>query len=191
MLCSKPPSKTEKAKAAVADYVNTAAEKAAEMREEAADRASHRASYVADQSADARAAAAHRAAELRDRAAAASEKAGERASHLMERAAPAVDVAKERAAAAREAAAHGYDAAAPRVETARNTLVEDVLPKVAGAIATVAAGALSAKEQAAETAHRAPEAFAVLKGEATAKPKKRSNIIVKPSRSTTRISKRC
>jgi hypothetical protein len=48
-----------------------------------------------------------------------------------------------------------------------------VLPKVAGALASVAAGALAAKDQAAETAHRAPDAFAVLKGEANAKPKRK------------------
>ena len=58
---------------------------------------------------------------------------------------------------------------APKVETARETFVDDVLPKVAAALATDAAGAAAAKETATETAERAPDALAVLKGEAAVK----------------------
>ena len=58
---------------------------------------------------------------------------------------------------------------APKVEHARDTFVEDVLPKVASALAAIAAGAAAAKESAAEAADRAPDAYAVLKGDAVAK----------------------
>ncbi|MFZ1373706.1 MAG: hypothetical protein WAS01_07905, partial [Nostocoides sp.] len=74
------------------------------------------------------------------------------ATSLSDRAVPAVEVARERAAAAREAAQAGMEAAAPRVESARSALVDEVLPKVAGALASVAAGALAAKDQAADAA---------------------------------------
>ena len=44
-----------------------------------------------------------------------------------------------------------------------------MLPKVASALAAIAAGAAAAKESAAEAADRAPDAYAVLKGDAVAK----------------------
>ena len=44
-----------------------------------------------------------------------------------------------------------------------------MLPKIASALAAIAAGAAAAKETAAETADRAPDAYAVLKGDAVAK----------------------
>ena len=57
----------------------------------------------------------------------------------------------------------------PKVGQARDSFVEDVLPKIASALAAIAAGAAAAKETAAETADRAPDAYAVLKGDAVAK----------------------
>ena len=80
-----------------------------------------------------------------------------------------VDEAAPKLEAAREKAQGALDAAGPKVESARETIMDDVLPKVAAALATAAAGAASAKEQATEAAHRAPDAYAVLKGDAVAK----------------------
>jgi hypothetical protein len=82
-------------------------------------------------------------------------------------------VAKERAAdaaeVAREKAHEAAETIAPKVEHAREAFVEDVLPKLAGAVAAIAAGAAAARETAAEAAERAPDAYAVLKGDAVAK----------------------
>ena len=104
-----------------------------------------------DQAKDAVAAGADKAAELKV-------KAGE-----------AAEVARDTAGAVKEYAHEAAETLAPKVESARDTFVEDVLPKVASALATIAAGAAAAKESAAGAAERAPDAYAVLKGDAVAK----------------------
>ncbi len=86
-----------------------------------------------------------------------------------EKAADAAEVARETAGAVKEYAHEAAEAIAPKVEHARETFVDDVLPKVASALATIAAGAAAARESAAVAADRAPDAYAVLKGDAVAK----------------------
>jgi hypothetical protein len=85
------------------------------------------------------------------------------------KAAEAAEYAHGAAETAKEKAHHAAENLAPKVESAREVFVEDVLPKVVSAIAAVAAGAAAAKDTATETAERAPDAFAVLKGDAVAK----------------------
>ena len=79
------------------------------------------------------------------------------------------DRAQDAADTAREKAEEAYEALAPRVEHASETFTDDVVPKVMAALTAIAASAAAAKEQAAEAAERAPDAYAVLKGDATAK----------------------
>lgn len=153
-------SKTDQAKAVAGDYADAAAERAAAARDSLADHAS---------------AAGERAGHVRDNLA---EQALAGLALLAERSADARSVARDKAAVARDAAQHGVEAAAPHVESARSTLVDEVLPKVAGAIATVAAGALAAKDQASEAAHRAPDAYAVLKGDAKVKSGRSTKLLV-------------
>ena len=81
----------------------------------------------------------------------------------------AADVARQTAETVKAYAAEAPEAIAPRVEQVRETVVDDVLPKVASALAAIAAGAAAAKESAVEAAERAPDAYAVLKGDAVAK----------------------
>jgi len=81
----------------------------------------------------------------------------------------AAEVARETAETVKAYAAEAPEAIAPRVEQVREAFVDDVLPKVASALAAVAAGAAAAKESAVEAADRAPDAYAVLKGDAVAK----------------------
>ena len=106
---------------------------------------------------------------------------------VRERVSPAAEVAKHRAATAASSAKdwaqpridHGIEVAAPKlqgaveglapkVDTARDALVDSVLPKIADAIAALTAAKLSATE----TADRAPDALAVLKGDRVAKRRK-------------------
>ncbi|MGL4174686.1 MAG: hypothetical protein ACRCSN_01310 [Dermatophilaceae bacterium] len=112
---------------------------------------------------------------------------GERAAHVKDRAAEAVsvtadqyDAVRERASdvagSAREKAEEAADHVGPTVDQVKDSLgeakelfVEEVLPKLLAAAATVAAGAVAAKDQAVETADRAPEALAVLTGDAEVK----------------------
>ena len=96
-------------------------------------------------------------------------KAAEAASATAAGAASAKVKAVETAEVVREKAQEAAETLAPKVEQARETFVDDVLPKIAGAIAAVAAGAAAAKETAVEAADRAPDAYAVLKGDAVAK----------------------
>ncbi len=95
--------------------------------------------------------------------------ASARAAELKVKAAEAAESAKETAEVVKEKAAVAAETIAPKVEHARDTFVDDVLPKIAAALATIAAGAAAAKESAVETADRAPDAFAVLKGDAAVK----------------------
>ena len=104
-----------------------------------------------------------------DSAAEVKEKAAEAASATAAGAASAKVKAVETAEVVREKAQEAAETLAPKVEQARETFVDDVLPKIAGAIAAVAAGAAAAKESAVEAADRAPDAYAVLKGDAVAK----------------------
>jgi hypothetical protein len=102
-------------------------------------------------------------------AGAAAEAARERAHQAKDWAKPHVDHGIGLAAPRLERAVEGL---APRVDTARDRIVEDLLPKVAEAIAAVAAASTAARLAAEETVDRAPDAFAVLKGEALATPVK-------------------
>ena len=113
--------------------------------------------------------AAERAAELKVKAAEAAEAAAATAAAAKVKAAEAAEYAQGAAETAKEKAHHAAENLAPKVESAREVFVEDVLPKVVSAIAAVAAGAAAAKDTATETAERAPDAFAVLKGDAAAK----------------------
>jgi len=80
----------------------------------------------------------------------------------------AAAVARETAGTVKAYAAGVPDAMAPRVEHLRETFVDDVQPRVASTLAAIAAGAAAAKESAVEAAERAPDAYAVLKGDAVA-----------------------
>ena len=133
----------------------------------------------------ARAAFAEGLEKAQDHAATAADKATE----FQGRAQDAADVARGRAQEARvqaqDAAATARDKAhdfaeyaAPKVESAKDTFVDEVLPKVAQAIATVAAGAVAAKSAATEVAHNAPDAYSVLKGESAAKKKGRGKWVL-------------
>jgi hypothetical protein len=115
--------------------------------------------------------AADKAAELKVKAGGAATVTAASAVAAKEKAAETAEVVKEKAQEAAEAIA-------PRVEQARETFVDDVLPKVAGALATIAAGAAAARETAAVAAERAPDAYAVLKGDAVAKKSGRGRWIL-------------
>jgi hypothetical protein len=104
-----------------------------------------------------------------DKAAERKLKAGGAATVTAASAIAAKEKAAETAEVVKEKAQEAAEAIAPRVELARETFVDDVLPKVAGALATIAAGAAAARETAAVAAERAPDAYAVLKGDAVAK----------------------
>ena len=74
-----------------------------------------------------------------------------RAAELKEKAAPRVEHARD--------TARSYaDEAAPKVQDAKDTFVEEVVPKLASALATVLAGAAATKAAASEAADRALEA---------------------------------
>jgi hypothetical protein len=64
------------------------------------------------------------------------------------------------------------DQLGPRVDVARDTMVESWLPKVSAAIASAVAASAAAKDQVVEVSGRAPDAVAVLKGEAVVKQKR-------------------
>ena len=67
---------------------------------------------------------------------------------------------------------------APKVDTARDRIVDDLLPKVAEAIAAVAAASAAARANAADVADRSGGAYAVLKGEAVAKPRRKGKMLL-------------
>ena len=155
------PSKTDQAKDAVAagaekvtDGAQVAVDKAAELKVKAGEAA---------------AATANGAAVAKEKASDAATAGAAGASVAKEKASEAAEVARETAETMKEYAQVAAETLAPRVEHARDTFVEDVLPKVASALAAIAAGAAAAKESAAEAADRAPDAYAVLKGDAVAK----------------------
>ena len=104
-----------------------------------------------------------------DKAADLKVKAGVAAAATAIGAAVAKEKATDAAEVAREKAHEAAETMAPKVEHAREAFVEDVLPKLASAVAAIAAGAAAARETAAEAAERAPDAYAVLKGDAVAK----------------------
>jgi colicin import membrane protein len=104
-----------------------------------------------------------------DKAADLKVKAGVAAAATAVGAAVAKEKATDAAEVAREKAQEAAETIAPKVEHAREAFVEDVLPKLASAVAAIAAGAAAARETAAEAAERAPDAYAVLKGDAVAK----------------------
>ena len=113
--------------------------------------------------------AADKAAELKVKAGEAATATAAGAVVAKEKAAEAAEAARETAEAVKEYAHEAAEAIAPKVEQARETFVDDVLPKGAGALAEIAAGAAAARESAVEAADRAPDAYAVLKGDAVAK----------------------
>ena len=113
--------------------------------------------------------AADKAAELKVKAGEAATATAAGAVVAKEKAADAAEVARETAETVKEYAQEAAETLAPKVEHARETFVDDVLPKVASALAAIAAGAAAARESAAEAADRAPDAYAVLKGDAVAK----------------------
>lgn len=133
------------------------------------DAATSAASAVSEGADAARGTAADRAELARERAEQARERAAELRETAAERGAELRDQAYDLADAVNDRAHRFADAAAPKVESARSAFVEDVLPKVAEAVATLAAGAAAAKSTASDTAHRAPDALAVLKGDAAVK----------------------
>src|SRR5689334_1045687 len=137
------PSTTDKAKDAVA----TGAEKVTDGAQVAADKA----------------------AELKVKAGEAASATAAGAATAKEKASDAAEVARDTAETVKEYAQEAAETLAPKVEHAKETFVDDVLPKVASALAAIAAGAAAARESASEAADRAPDAYAVLKGDAVAK----------------------
>jgi hypothetical protein len=67
---------------------------------------------------------------------------------------------------------------APKVDTARDKIVDDLLPKVAEAIAAVAAASAAARANAVDLTDRSGDALSVLKGEAVAKPRHRKGKVL-------------
>lgn len=102
----------------------------------------------------------------------ASSSAQSTAADLRARAAELKDKAAPRVEHARDTARSYADEAAPKVQDAKDTFVEEVVPKLASALATVLAGAAATKAAATEAADRAPDAYHVLKGDAVVKQKK-------------------
>lgn len=147
-------SRTEKARGAVAAGT---------------DRVAEGASVAAERAGAAAGTAGEKATELKDKATAAAGATADQYAHARERAAEAAGAAKVRAEEAAEYVAPKVEHAKESLGDAKEVFVEEVLPKLLAAAATVAAGAVAAKEQAVETAERAPEALAVLKGEAEVK----------------------
>ncbi|NLJ55077.1 MAG: hypothetical protein GX344_13245 [Intrasporangiaceae bacterium] len=92
-----------------------------------------------------------------DHASAALSEARKAASQRFAEVAPLRDSVVEKAGVAGEKFAHGVDAVAPKVEAAKDTFVDDIMPKVAEAVAAVAATALAAKDSAKEGVDRARE----------------------------------
>lgn len=100
----------------------------------------------------------HASAALTEARKAASARFGEAKSHANAvEAAHIRDAVVEKAGVAGEKFQHGVDAMAPRVEAAKDTFVDDIMPKVAEAVAAVAATALAAKESAKEGVEKARE----------------------------------
>src|SRR6188472_3558910 len=95
--------------------------------------------------------------------------AADKAAELKVKAGEAASATAAGAATAKVKAQEAAETLAPKVEHAKETFVDGVLPKIASALAAIAAGAAAAKESAAEAAERAPDAYAVLKGDAVAK----------------------
>src|SRR6476659_8032987 len=131
--------------------------------------------------------------QAKDKVAQAQELSASTAEQIRERLVPAVehaaDVAREwgkpRVEAARDWAKphvdHGIEVAAPkleksvqdlapRVDSARDKIVDELLPRIAEAIAAAAAASVAARDEALS---RGSDAALVLKGEAVAKPKRR------------------
>ncbi len=113
--------------------------------------------------------AVDKAAELKVKAGEAATVTAAGAVVAKEKAAEAAETARETAGAVKEYAHEAAEAIAPKVGHAREAFVDDVLPKVTSALAAIAAGAAAARETAAEAADRAPDAYAVLRGDAVAK----------------------
>ena len=124
----------------------------------------------------------------KERAQAAAEWSKPRVEHALERAQPAVDAVRDRAQPHLDHAVEAggprvqgaVDNIAPRVDATRDHIVDDWLPKLSAAIATVVAASNAAKDQAGDlkdhaldVSDRAPRALSVLKGESVARRKGR------------------
>ena len=117
----------------------------------------------------------------RERAQAAAEWSRPHVEHARERAQPAVDAVRDRAQPHLDHAVEAVgprvlgavDNFAPRVDATRDHIVDDWLPKLSAAIATVVAASNAAKDQALDVSDRAPQALSVLKGESVARRKGR------------------
>jgi len=124
----------------------------------------------------------------RERAQAAAEWSKPHVEHARERAQPAVDAVRDRAQPHLDHAVEtvgprvqgAVDNIAPRVDATRDHIVDDWLPKLSAAIATVVAASNAAKDQAGDlkdhaidVSDRAPQALSVLKGESVARRKGR------------------
>ena len=102
----------------------------------------------------------HASAALTEARKAASQRFGEAKVHTRnaeDTAAHLRETVVEKAGVAGEKFAHGVDTVAPKVEAAKDTFVDDIMPKVAEAVAAIAATALAAKESAKEGVDRARE----------------------------------
>lgn len=124
----------------------------------------------------------------RERAQAAAEWSKPHVGHALERAQPAVDAVRDRAQPHLDHAVEAVgprvqgavDNLAPRVDATRDHIVDEWLPKLSAAIATVVAASNAAKDQAGDlkdhavdVSDRAPQALSVLKGESVARRKSR------------------
>ncbi|MGL5851657.1 MAG: hypothetical protein ACRCZD_12835, partial [Phycicoccus sp.] len=110
-----------------------------------------------------------RAADVKDRAAEAATTTAEQYTAVRERASDVAGNARDKAEEAADYVGPKVDQVKDSLGEAKELFVDEVLPKLLAAAATVAAGAVAAKEQAVDTADRAPEALAVLKGDADVK----------------------
>jgi hypothetical protein len=143
------------------------------FRSSKTDQAKDAVATGADTVSDATQDAAERAAEAAEAVKATAKAAKKQTAEAADALAPKVEEARVMAADAaelvREKAEEAMEELAPKMEQAKDTFVEDVLPKVMASLAAIAASAAAAKAQASDAAERAPEAYAVLKGEAEVK----------------------
>lgn len=117
----------------------------------------------------------------RGRAQAAADWSRPRVEHAMERAQPQLEAARDRAQPHVERAVEVVaprvqdvvENLGPRVDATRDQIVDEWLPKVSTALATVVAASSAARDQAIEVSDRAPKALSVLKGESVAQPSRR------------------
>lgn len=165
----------DKASEAVKTYGPIAAEAAGTAREKVAPAAGRAAETVKTYAPVARDVAIEKAHQAAEYAGPALEAARDKAQPYVEaawdRARPHVEHGVSVAAPKVQSAVEGLS---PKVDAAHDTIVDEWLPKLAGMVSSVAAGAQQASHTAMEQAQlaraNAPEAFAVLRGESSASP---------------------